>query len=83
MQLKDLVKPINEQTDDELMARLREIRHNREVIRPAARKRVERTEAKASRGKVSAIEKLLAGLSPQEQADLLAKLEAQQPGASE
>jgi len=74
VQLKDLVKPIDQQTDDELLARLREIRHRREIIRPAARKHVERAETKASRGKVASTEKLLENLTDDERETLLAKL---------
>ena len=75
MQLKDLVKPLDQMSDEELLARLREVRHNREVVRAARVKHVERAETKVSRGKVSAVEKLLAGLSETEKASLLAQLE--------
>lgn len=75
MQLKNLVKPLDQLTDEELHERLRQVRHNREVVRPAAAKRTERAETKKSRGKVSAIEKLLAGLSDEDRAKLLSQLE--------
>ena len=75
MQLKNLVKTIDEMSDEELQERLRQIRHNREIVRPAAAKRVERAEAKTSRTRVSAAEKLLAGLSDAEREDLLKQLE--------
>lgn len=74
MQLKDLVTPIDQQTDDELLARLREIRHRREVIRPAARKHIERAETKAARKTVAETEKLLANLSEAEREELMKKL---------
>jgi len=74
VQLKNLVKPLDQMSDDELIERLRTVRHNREVARPVARKRAERSEAKASRGKMSATEKLLAGLSPAEREQLLKQL---------
>ena len=74
MQLKDLVKLIDQQTDDELLARLREIRHNREVIRPAARKRVERAETKTARKEAAGLNKLVENLSDAEREKLLAKL---------
>lgn len=74
-QLIDLVRPISKMTDEELMDRLREMRHKREVVRPASRKHVERAETKVVRKKVSGVEKLVAGLSPAEKAALLRQLE--------
>lgn len=73
MQLKDLVKPISEMTDDELRERLRQIRHSREVVRPAAKKIVERAAMKVARKKVSVVDKLLESLSPEEIEQLLNK----------
>lgn len=78
MQLKDLVKTLDQMTDDELLARLRTVRHNREVIRPAATKRAERSSAKGSRERVSKVEVLLASLSETEREALLKQLEDQQ-----
>ncbi len=75
MQLKDLVKPISEMSDEELHEHLRQIRHRRQVERPAAKARVERVERKESRGRLSALDKLLEGLSDQEKAQLLLNLE--------
>lgn len=75
MQLKDLVKPISTMTDEELMERLREIRHRRSVERPAARARVERAEKKQTNKKLGALDKMLAGLSDAERQQLLAQLE--------
>ena len=75
MQLKDLVKPISSMTDEELMERLREIRHRRSVERPAARARVERAEKKETNKKLGALDKMLAGLSDAERQQLLAQLE--------
>ena len=71
MQLKDLVKPLDQMTDDELMTRLRTVRHSRETIRPAARKRVERVEVKAARLRVTTMDKMLEGMSDSEREDLL------------
>ena len=82
MQLKDLVKPISEQTDEELRERLRGIRHNRTVVRPAAAKHVERTERKTSRRALSAIEKLLEQMSPEERVEFLKKLEQGEQGGT-
>lgn len=74
MQLKDLVTPIRDMTDEELREKLRSIRHNRTVVRPAAAKKTERTEKKESRAKVSAVDKLLDGLSPEQKAELIKQL---------
>jgi len=77
MQLKDLVKPIDKMSDEELLERLREIRHRKTVERPAAKARVEKAEKKQSRGRMSAMDKLLAALTPEEQAELMKSLEEQ------
>ncbi len=77
MQLKDLVKPIEEQTDEELLARIREIRHNRETLRPARRKHEERVEKKASRARVGSMEDLIGKLSDSEREELMKKLTEQ------
>ncbi len=75
MQLKNLVKPIEQMTDDELLEQLRVVKSNREIVRSAVKKRTERVEKKASRGRVSATTKLLEGLSDEERAELIKKLE--------
>lgn len=75
MQLKDITKPISEMSVEELQERLRQIRHNRTVIRPAAAKHVERAEKKTSRKNVSAVEKLLDKMSPSEREEFLKQLE--------
>jgi len=75
VKITGLVKTIDQMSDAELMERIREIRHNRETVRPAAAKHVERAETKTSRKKVSSVEKLLEGLSDAERASLLAQLE--------
>jgi hypothetical protein len=74
VQLNDLVKPIEEMTDEELKQRLFDLRHRREVEKPAAKARVKKAEKKESKKKVSAAEKLLADLSPEDLAALLKEL---------
>ena len=74
MQLNDLVKPLDKLTDDELLERLRQVRHNREVARPVARRKQAKTEAKASRARVTSVTKLLDGLSEAERATLIQQL---------
>lgn len=75
MQLADLVKPIDQMSDEELLERIRTIRHNRETFRAAVRKREERTEVRASRKKISGLDKLMANLSNEERDALVKQLE--------
>lgn len=74
MQILDLVKPIDQLTDEELQERIREIRHRREVARPAAKARVDRAEKKETRTESNKVSKLVAGMSPEERAKLIAAL---------
>ena len=74
MQLKDLVKTLDQMTDDELLERLREVRHRRSVERPAHRAHVERAERKESTKRMSALDKLLSSLSEAERDALMAQL---------
>ena len=75
MHLSDLIKPIEQLTDDELLARLQSVRHNRENVRPVAKRKAEKADAKAARGRVSSITKTLSNLSDEERLALIAQLE--------
>lgn len=70
-QLIDLVTPIESQTDEELLKRLDDLRNRREVVRPAAKARVVKEKKKVQKKAVTAAEKLLADLSPEQLAMLL------------
>jgi len=74
MQLTDLIKPLDQLTDEELLARLNEVRHRRTVERPAAARRVAQVEKKETRVKVNAMDKLIADLSTEEREALLKQL---------
>lgn len=74
MKLKDIITPIEGQSDEELRERLRAIRFNREKARPVAKKKEAKAEQKASRTRVSSTEKMLAGLSQDQLEALLKKL---------
>ena len=74
MQLNDIVKTLDQMTDKELLERVRELRHRRETIRPAAAKHVERSEKKASQKKVTGVEKLLGVLTHEERQALIEQL---------
>lgn len=66
MQLKDLITPISELSDEQLLEKLRTIRHNRTTVRPAAAARVKKTEKKESKAKMSEADKLLSALTPEQ-----------------
>lgn len=74
MQIHDLIKPIDQQNDDELLERLRALRHNRETLRPAARKIVERAVKKTTKAKVTKAASLLDNLTEEQRLALIAKL---------
>ena len=74
MQLQDRVKPIDEMSDEELLERLRQVRHNREVARPVAVAKATKIAKKTSVKKMSALEKLVDGMSVEERAKLIASL---------
>lgn len=75
MQLKDLVKPISDMSDEELMERLRTIRHNRNTIRPAAKSHAKRAAKKGAVTRIKKVDKLLEGLSREQILALLGESE--------
>lgn len=60
MQLLDLVKPLDQMTEEELFEHIRKMRHNRSVARPAMRKREDRAEARGERKTVKKAKNSLA-----------------------
>lgn len=74
MQIKDLVKPIEDMSDDELLLQLRKTRANRMTIRPAAKAREKREVKKGAVGRISAAEKILAGMTPAQRKQLMLSL---------
>lgn len=77
MQLLDLIKPLDQFTDDELRERLRVIRNNRTVTRPAAKAHAKKAAKKTSRAKVSKNEKLIEGLTEEQKLALIAQLQGE------
>ncbi len=77
MRLENLIKPMSDMTDEELTERLKQIRHNREVVRPAAKARHHREQAKGkvSSKKVTQLETLLASMTPEERSKLIASIQ--------
>jgi len=74
MRLNDLIKPIDECTEEELMERLRRVRHNREVARPVAVAKATKEVKKSSVKKMSALEKLVEGMSEADREKLIESL---------
>lgn len=77
MQLLNLIKPLDEMTDDELRARLQTIRNNRVTTRPAAKAHAKKAAKKTSRAKVTKNEKLIEGLTEQQKLALIAQLQGE------
>jgi hypothetical protein len=75
MQLKDLVKPIEKMSDDELLEYLREVKQRRTVERPAHRAHVERAEKKTARGKAKKVTNIFEGMSAEERQRLIEQLQ--------
>jgi hypothetical protein len=73
MQMQDLIKPIEDMTQEELIERLQQVRAMRTTLRPAGKARAKRGTAKKSKTKLNKVDNLLAGLS---QAELLQLLES-------
>ncbi len=74
MQIHDLVIPIDQMDDDALLARIRQIRHNRETLRPASAKIRERAVKKTTRAKVNKVSSLLDTLTEEQRLALIAEL---------
>ena len=74
MQLHDLIKPLDQMTDDELREHLRTIRHNRTKAKPATANRVKREAKKGQQGRINKVEDLLGGLSEEDKLALIAQL---------
>ena len=74
MQLDDLVKPLESMSYEELEKRLFDIRHRREQSGASRKTKEKKQVRKDTTKKVSAVEKLLEGLSPEELQLLLAEV---------
>lgn len=73
-QILTLVKPMDEMSDEELREHLINIHRRREIERPAAKAKVAKAKERQAKPKMSAAEKLLANLSPEELAALMKEL---------
>lgn len=74
MRLENIVKPIEQMSDPELIEHLRTVRHNREVVRPARAKIVEKAVKKTTRAKINKMDTLLDKLTPAEREALVKQL---------
>lgn len=81
MKLSDLIQPLHDKTEAELQEMVRQIRHNRQVLRPAKAAHKERAERKTSTAKLSKVEKLTATMSKDQILALMAQLGGTQNGS--
>lgn len=65
---------IEDMSVEQLQEHLRKIRHRRTVEKPVAKAKAAKAEKKTTHKRVSAVEKLLAELSPEDQAALIKSL---------
>ena len=74
MQIRDLVKPLDQMSDAELHEHIRAMRHRRETLRPVAKAKAARVEKKAAQTQTKKVTSLLAALSEEERAALIQQL---------
>ena len=75
VRLEHIIKPFMLMSEDEQLDLVRKVRHNRFVVQPSkAKTATKKTERKASHKKQAGVKALLAGMSPEERAALIAKL---------
>jgi hypothetical protein len=73
--LETLFTSIENKTDEELKEMLLTVRQRRDVIKPAARKRIEKIQDKENKKTINKAAELLAALSPEELEILMKGLE--------
>ena len=71
MQIRDLVKPIDQCTTEELLERVRGMRHRRETARPVAKAKAERAEKKATRAASTKVDKAVDSMSEEDRLALI------------
>ncbi len=74
MQLSDLIKPLDDMTDDELREHLSKIRHSRTKAKPATVNREKRAAKKGATGRISKVDDLFGDMTPEEKAELIRQL---------
>jgi NADP-dependent 3-hydroxy acid dehydrogenase YdfG len=76
MKLADLVKNMSNMSADELREHVRQMRHNKIVVRPASVKRADEVDKKEKQHKNAKVNKTINSLSPADKAKLIAMLQA-------
>lgn len=74
MQLIDILKPMDQMTDEELKERLQKIRHNRDTVRPAAKSREKKEAKKGAVTRINKMDDLFDKMSPQQKAEFIKQL---------
>lgn len=75
MRLHDIVPDVQKMSDDELREHVRGIRHNKFIARPAMQKHKEKPQKQERKSARLNINKMLAGMSQDEIAQLIQQLE--------
>jgi len=75
VQLLDLVKPIEDMSDEELHEHLRQVRQRRTIERPASKTRAKKKAKKGNVTRINKAEDLFSSLSEEEKKVLLAQLQ--------
>lgn len=78
MQMKDLIKPIHDMTDEELQDHLRTIRHKRTSVKKATTNRVARAAKKGATGRINKIDSIVSGMSEADKQQLILQLQQEQ-----
>lgn len=77
MRLDDIAPSMEKMTDEELREHLRQIRHRRSVVRPAAKKIATKAAKKKTQKKMKKVEGLLDALTDEQKLALLKQLEGE------
>ena len=75
MQLRDLVKRVEDMTDEELREHVRTLRHSRTVLRASHKKHKAKPAKQAAKKKENKLDNMLMDLTPEQRLALIAKLE--------
>ncbi len=73
--LRDLVTSITDMDSEDIAEVIKGIRHNKMIAKPAAQRRARKAETNRRKQTKSKMDKLLAGMSEEERAALIAMLE--------
>lgn len=74
MQLSDLLKPMDQMTNEELLERLKVIRHNRDTVRPAAKAREKKESKKGAVTRINKMDDLFDKMTPAQKAEFIKQL---------